>query len=285
MPAGFIVQGAAWNEDDSAFDIFVHNGIGQRVTDFQLEIQGCDLSNSVSISPGNTERITVPCNTITPNARFNSDIRVNYKTITDGHTLDRTGIGRISMDVGVVGDILVCNDNLEFHAGIGNEENPYQICNWFHLNNTRTYLSAHYVLVSNLGPSTPGYDGLGDDWEPIGASFIGTFDGMGNLISDLVIELGTNYYGGLFRSIGESGEVRNIGLVDVDIKADMRVGGIAGHSSGIISNSFTTGLVSGFSEGSEEAAQVGGLTGTNTGIINNSYSKADVEGIWGIGGL
>ncbi|MFT4297834.1 MAG: hypothetical protein ACMXX5_01445, partial [Candidatus Woesearchaeota archaeon] len=69
LPAGFIVQGSAWDGQDNVLDIFVYNGIGQRVTDFQLEIEGCSPSDSVRIIPGSTEKITVFCDDITAKAR------------------------------------------------------------------------------------------------------------------------------------------------------------------------------------------------------------------------
>ncbi|MCS6955333.1 MAG: hypothetical protein NZM44_03145, partial [Candidatus Calescibacterium sp.] len=56
------------------------------------------------------------------------------------------------------------------------------------------------------------------------------------------------------------------------------MGGLAGYNSGTISNSYSTGSVSG-------GYSVGGLVGDNLGTISNSYSTSNVSGGEGVGGL
>lgn len=46
--------------------------------------------------------------------------------------------------------------------GDGTIGNPYLICNWLHLNNTKLDLTAHYALNNSLNSTTDHYVGIGD---------------------------------------------------------------------------------------------------------------------------
>jgi len=121
----------------------------------------------------------------------------------------------------------------------------------------------------------------GEGWYPLGRlsvdgfGFTGTFDGQGYTISNLFM----NRYGdgddnGLFGALYSGAEVKNLGLLNVNITGDEYVGAIAGnmYSGTKITNSYTTGLVKGDS-------YVGGLVGyTDTASVINSSSSANVIG-------
>ena len=116
-------------------------------------------------------------------------------------------------------------------------------------------------------------------WTPI-ESFSGTFDGNGHTISNLRIDRRRNDTG-LFGTVSRSGKINGIGLLNVIVHGVSRTGGLAGTSTGPITNSYSTGLVEGDSS-------VGGLVGrteTNAEIVSNSYSMARVKGDGSIGGL
>ena len=113
-------------------------------------------------------------------------------------------------------------------------------------------------------------------WQPIGERynpFTSTFEGNGYTISNLRIARRISNNIGLFGNTGASSEIKNIGLLDVNITGDWRVGGLAGGNSGKIRNSYTTGKVEGMLD------NMGGLVGTNLagGSIANSYSSCDVK--------
>ena len=115
-----------------------------------------------------------------------------------------------------------------FAGGSGTEANPYQVANWYHLDNMRHQLDKDFLLTEDLGPErmydsydasmldyeTTGYldvvtekDGY---WEPVGQfpevlpeslsirslsadpdfseAFTGTFDGNGKLIRELRVD-------------------------------------------------------------------------------------------------
>ena len=129
-----------------------------------------------------------------------------------------------------------------------------------------------YELTKNLS------FGEDSDWSPI-ALFSGIFEGNGYTISNLRINKPNTNSIGFFSSITSGAKINNIGLLDIDIQGDSRVGGLVGENDGRITNSYATGAVAGTS------GEVGGLVGSNDGDIMNSYATGAVTGNNGIGGL
>ena len=123
----------------------------------------------------------------------------------------------------------------------------------------------------------------GNGWLPIGDRYYisSIFEGNGHTIRNLYIRRGGRVdtgYTGLFEVIHEDFKIRRLGLLDVDVRAERHVGGLAGFNSGTISEVYVTGSVIGDIE-------VGGLTGSNGGRIVRSYANAKVSGGNTIGGL
>ena len=94
----------------------------------------------------------------------------------------------------------------------------------------------------------------GIEWEAIGYCdddsgddyyFCGTFDGNGHTISHLTTTDTNKQYQGLFGQT-DSATIKNVALVDVDIKGDYNVGGLVGYAaySTTITNCYATGSVS-----------------------------------------
>ena len=145
------------------------------------------------------------------------DIGKYLKVVASG-TVDYDGI-RTSAAVGVIG----------FDGGSGSEEDPFEVANWYHLNNIRYILDADYILTEDLGApiaeigtpmpdpedefETKGYEELVEGgWDPIGnyslmpealssssfqtsgaipmELFTGTFDGNDKIIADLIVREG-----------------------------------------------------------------------------------------------
>ncbi|MCT7406699.1 beta strand repeat-containing protein [Aliarcobacter cryaerophilus] len=187
--------------------------------------------------------------------------------------------------------------NTLFEDGLGTSTNPYTITNWTQLQNINIsnilISNSYFNLVNNLDSQTSDYINLasntangGAGWKPIGdnstldnnSRFIGTFDGLRHTISDLFISrTGTNNVG-LFGASANGSTIENLGLLNVNISAEIFTGAIAGRNYGTISNSYATGNISG-------SLEVGGLVGRNLGIISNSYTLSDVTGTSNIGGL
>ena len=144
-----------------------------------------------------------------------------------------------------------------------------------------TGLSNDYVLGTDINLS-------GASFTPIGESsaFTGTFNGLGNTISNLIIGTsGTKYsgtYAGLFGQVGSGGTVENIGLLNENIYGNNSfgntTGGLVGYNSGLVTDSYSTGSVKGTNS-------VGGLVGYNSGLVTDSYSTGSVTGGNYVGGL
>lgn len=144
-------------------------------------------------------------------------------------------------------------------------------------------LAGHYALGSNIDASaTSGWNG-GAGFNPIGnsgTSFSGSFDGFGHTINGVFINRPTTTNVGLFGYIGNTAEIRNVGLTSVNLTAESNVGSLAGYNNfGSISNSYATGYVVGIT------SYPGGLVGVNKGSISSSYATNTVNGYLGAGGL
>ena len=178
-----------------------------------------------------------------------------------------------------------------FQGGFGTELNPYTITNWTQLqniNNSNILTQGYFFsLLNSISNQTSDYNAFnsGTGWNPIGNnytnSFKGIFDGLGHTISDLYINRPTFDNQGLFGLTDSATTIRNIGLLNVDIKGYDNTGGVVGVNRGKIGNSYTTGTINGI-------GRLGGLVGMNyetNAIIENSYSKANITGPEIVGGL
>jgi hypothetical protein len=120
-------------------------------------------------------------------------------------------------------------------------------------------------------------------WVPIGENgkpFKANFDGDGKIVKNMTINRSGGYQG-LFGCTTGS-EIKNIGVVNVNIKGSGYLGGLVGLNNSLISNSYATGNVKGTTN------NVGGLVGLSNGkesSISNSYATASVSGGTYVGGL
>jgi hypothetical protein len=191
------------------------------------------------------------------------------------------------------------------YGGCGDDNHPSQnveIRTWYDLNAVRSNLAGNHTLMNDLDSSTPGYEELasttanrGKGWQPIvfrtygfaGTAgrvlgVEGTFDGQGHEIRDLFIDRPDEDFVGLFGSA--YGVIKDIGVVNATVTGrgtysySGGVGALVGANDGLVSNSYSTGNVSGRSS-------VGGLLGGNGGLVSNSYSTGNVSGDSCVGGL
>ena len=98
------------------------------------------------------------------------------------------------------------------------------------------------------------------------------FEGNGHAIKNLYIE--STAYTGFFARTTSDAIIRNVGVEDLVLDDALHhVGGLVGHNEGTITNSYTTGVVSGTNG-------VGGLVGGSeeTSLIIGSYSSVEVTG-------
>jgi len=109
----------------------------------------------------------------------------------------------------------------------------------------------------------------------------GEFDGNGHRISNLNVNLYPFPSAvGLFGFLASGGEIGELAVENVNVTGWDAVGGLVGGNDGNVTDSYSTGSVT----GNQEA---GGLVGGNwQGTVSNSYSDSTVSGDnWGYGGL
>jgi len=176
-------------------------------------------------------------------------------------------------------------------VGTGTETDPYLIAtldNLLYLStNTELWLSGIYFLqTADIDASdTQNWNG-GAGFSPIGSdadhTYCGSYNGDNHTISGLYINRSLTYYNiGLFGRVYSGAELKNIGLVDVNVTGDGVTGGLMGANAGTITNCYSTGSVTG------DYGSTGGLVGSNLddGNITNSYSTGTVTGLSATGGL
>ena len=168
----------------------------------------------------------------------------------------------------------------------GNDPALADISTLAELNAIRDNPQGGYELVADLDFDTNanGSADAGDafwnegaGWDPI--RFGGTLEGNGHTISNLYINDADGELG-LFGWLEAGAEVRDLGLVSVDISGDSDSGALAATNAGTITDSYATGTVRG-------GRAAGGLVGWNeqgTSKVVASYFSGSVEGI-GAGGL
>jgi filamentous hemagglutinin family protein len=153
-------------------------------------------------------------------------------------------------------------------------------------------LGGNFALGANIdatatatwNPVGPGFAGFSPVGTSSGASFTGTFDGLGHTISNLFINLPTTSYVGMFGFVNTGGAIINVGVngnVTGGTSQNQAAAGIlVGASYGRVTNSYTSGtLTDAYNWGT------GGLVGDNGGTIDGSHSSTNVSGVGTLGGL
>ena len=164
-----------------------------------------------------------------------------------------------------------------------------------------------YELLASLTFPT---EGPYANWPPIN-NFATTLDGNGHTLTGMTVNY-ANFNGGLFRRVVNGGHVKNIGIIEPNIRITSsvsaggltgvldpggrvdtsyvaggrvvsavngaRTGGLVGYNrQGIIRASYATAAVA--SEGSRTGVDIGGLVGWNLGgVITASYAAGPVTG-------
>ncbi|MFT9441147.1 MAG: MBG domain-containing protein [Acetobacter papayae] len=134
--------------------------------------------------------------------------------------------------------------------------------------------SGYYALAKPLDMSSI------SNFTPLAQSgFSGTFNGLGNTISNLTINDSVDLRVGLFSFLVTSGTISHVGLIGGTVTDNFSdpygsVGELVGfNGGGTISYAYATGNVS----GSNPAAYIGGLVGLNYATITNSYATGNVS--------
>jgi hypothetical protein len=145
------------------------------------------------------------------------------------------------------------------------------------------------TLASEIAANPAGHFALAKSYDaqfdgtytspPVSTEFAGTFSGLGNSVSNLVIRARSNL-AGFFSTISESGQVRDFGLRHARLTTiakapeQMVLGILAGENRGIVDSSFATGTIK--IESYIDDLSVGGLVGRSVGQIVASHAKVEV---------
>jgi len=186
----------------------------------------------------------------------------------------------------VIAGLVFCSLSSVFaySGGSGEPNDPYRIAtvsDWNDLMNTSSDCNKCFIMTADVNlqgvPLTP----VGNDVN----QFTGVFDGNDNIISNAVINQPSSDYIGLFGYVGSGGQIRNLGVENVNITGRNVVGGLVGEiDADSLTNCYATGLVTG--TGTVNTC-VGGLVGVNwSGTLNACYATGSVSGgNYSVGGL
>lgn len=143
-----------------------------------------------------------------------------------------------------------------------------------------THLSGDYALARRYNAKSNGTYAS----SPVSTAFSGTFEGLGNTISNLKVDDTTDADVGLFASTANGGVVRDVVLSHVVVKGSATgasIGGLVGAmaAGSSVENSSVSGTVVGdsaFCQSCGILVGVGGLVGSSAGSIAGSSSSANV---------
>lgn len=147
------------------------------------------------------------------------------------------------------------------------EDGYYEINNAGELGYAVNNPTSNYRLMANINLAS-------SDWRILGGTdaFTGIFDGNGFVISNLTI--GNRNSGatnvGFFASIASGGVVKNLSILNCEIRGGDNSGIIAGQNAGNIENCNVSGKI--ISSG----AKAGGITAVNSGNIKYSFSNTHI---------
>jgi hypothetical protein len=181
----------------------------------------------------------------------------------------------ILLGVAVVLSLSTTIFDAPYSGGSGTEADPYQIAtvaDWQELATSADW-DKSFILTADLDLAGVALTPVGTEGNP----FVGVVDGNGHIIRNAVIYQPNREFVGLFGYLGSGGQIKNLGVENVDIQGLEHVGGLVGDNyQGTITSCYATGTVSGAN--SQSAGFVGGLVGCNHSTITASYATGSVSG-------
>ena len=148
----------------------------------------------------------------------------------------------------------------------------------------------NYVLTADIDMA--GWEGFKPIASEKEAGYLGTFDGRFHAIRNLTIDYPKKYVG-LFGYVGNENDqayVKNVAMLDCEIRGQQNVGGIAGVTYGTITGCVVTGhvWVDDLSN-SHTSGGIGGKVkegeGPIIGHVENCYVNAKLEAPYDVGGI
>ena len=148
----------------------------------------------------------------------------------------------------------------------------------------------NYVLTADIDMA--GWEGFRPIASEKEEGYLGTFDGRYHVIRNLTIDYPKKYVG-LFGYVGNENDqayVKNVAMLDCEIRGQQNVGGIAGVTYGTITGCVVTGHV--WVDDLSNSHTSGGIAGKVKegegpiiGHVENCYVNANVEAPYDVGGI
>ena len=231
---------------------------------------------SGTIAAGNATNVTVTFSPVMVTA-YSGTVTVNSDKTSGGNTLGASGTGTVSA----------------VPPGAGTAASPYLISQLGHLawmgDNAGNSSGRYYTVQNDMDASDTTNWNSGAGLAPIGTGdydghpvmpFMGTFDGNGKVISNLVINRPSENGVSLFGCLGTSGVVENLGLVGGSVTGDRFAGGLVGVNHGTVRGCYATSPVTAGDN------YVGGLVGLSDGTVSDCHATGQVAGGYNfVGGL
>ena len=189
-----------------------------------------------------------------------------------------------------------------YSGGTGEPNNPYRIGTPNDLNDIGNHVEDFnkcFVMVNDINLAD--YNGTQFNiigrfisWnDPNNRPFTGVFDGNGHTINNFTYTITDANYIGLFAYVADGAEIKNLGLIDVNVtvvdsnSSDFSTYDYAGSLVGLLRNGTVSSC---WAEGGNVSGDwyVGGLVGDNRGHIKDSHAGVMVlgdAGDWYVGGL
>jgi The GLUG motif len=205
-----------------------------------------------------------------------------FRSVAFEKHLSDSGVGSLAVitnDGGVDGALSFGIDGHVTFAGRSNK---------LTINGDRYMLAASIAeLAANIASHPKGFHALAEPYdagadgayshEPISTAFGGTFEGLGNPISNFYIYDTAGTGAGLFAELRRSGVIRNVRLVNVtafsEIAGFQLLGPLVEYNEGLVSQCQATGAVR-----SDFNVIIGGLVGESDGTIERSFANVSVSG-------
>jgi hypothetical protein len=173
----------------------------------------------------------------------------------------------------------------DFLGGSGTDSDPYLISTSQQLNLIGLFpceWNKRFTLVADIDLAALPEASFNIIGVAPSASFGGVFDGNDHKIRNFTWTSDCISYVGLFGCVGEGGQIKNLRMENVNVKATngYYVSGMVGQNyNGTIINCYSSGSVSG-------RDYICGLVGANDGgMITNCHSSVSVSGQYYVGGL
>lgn len=225
------------------------------------------------------DNVNWSANTLTLNAERNVQLNaVMNATGSAGLVMNTGGSGAVNVGFNPDGNFKG-QVNLASGTSLDINGSPYTIIRDINaLQAMSNNPAGHYSLGSDIdASSTLGWN-AGAGFAPM-LQFSGVFDGLGHRINELRINRPSAVQQiGLFGGSSNSSIIRNVGVVGGAISGSVFVGGLVGYHLGTLSNSYSSGSVSGNGSVNTIEGYVGGLVGISGGTLSNSYYSGAVSG-------